>query len=195
MAAVALVPAAGKAERFGGDKLTAVIGGEPLINHTLRCLLEGGASQVVVVASHGNGLTDPDAGVTLAVDRRVAIVVNPDPDRGMFSSIQVALAAAPASADPLLVLPGDMPFVQASTVRRVINSVPTGQIVLPTCNGRHGHPIGIPGVLRSAILGAVATGTLKSALARCQVPYHELNIEDTGILRDVDRPGDLREDA
>ena len=39
MPAIAIVPAAGKAERFGSPKLVADLKGEPLIDHTLASLL------------------------------------------------------------------------------------------------------------------------------------------------------------
>src|SRR5437867_12578851 len=47
--AVAVVTAAGSAERFGGKKLLAPIDGEPLLDHTIRSLLEGGVTEVIVV--------------------------------------------------------------------------------------------------------------------------------------------------
>ena len=40
MPAIAIVPAAGKAERFGSPKLVADLKGEPLIDHTLLSLLD-----------------------------------------------------------------------------------------------------------------------------------------------------------
>ena len=40
--------------------------------------------------------------------------MNPDPSRGMFSSIQIGLAAA--QGDPSSCFPGDMPFVRPATV-------------------------------------------------------------------------------
>ena len=55
MPAAAIVPAAGKGERFGGAKLVADIGGETLLNRTLRSLLDGGIDElIVVVAPHAD---------------------------------------------------------------------------------------------------------------------------------------------
>ena len=47
MPAIAIVPAAGKAERFGGAKLVADLKGEPLIDHTILSLLDGGIARIV----------------------------------------------------------------------------------------------------------------------------------------------------
>ena len=51
MRTVAVVPAAGSAERFGGAKLLTLIDGEPLLDRTISTLLNGGADQVIVVVS------------------------------------------------------------------------------------------------------------------------------------------------
>jgi molybdenum cofactor cytidylyltransferase len=183
---VAIVPAAGKAERFGGGKLAADVGGEPLLNRTLRSLLDAGVEHVVVVLAPGASLPTVD----LLNDERVVRVVNPDPSRGMFSSIQIGLASA--DGDPILVLPGDMPFVKATTVGAVIaEAARTGRIVSPRFQGRRGHPVAFPRRLRDAILKADGDSTLNNALKTAGVGF-ELDVEDPGIRRDVDLPSDLR---
>lgn len=182
---VAIVPAAGKAERFGGGKLVADVDGEPLLNRTLRSLLDGGVDHVVVVLAPNTSLPTVD----LLNDERVVRVVNPDPSRGMFSSIQIGLASA--EGDPILVLPGDMPFVKSTTMRAVIDEAArTGQIVSPRFQGRRGHPVAFPRRLRDAILKADAASTLNNALKTAGVSL-ELDVEDQGIRRDVDLPRDI----
>ena len=182
---VAIVPAAGKAERFGGGKLVADIAGEPLLNRTLRSLLDGGVEHVVVVLPPGAAMPT----VELLNDERVLRVVNPDPSRGMFSSIQIGLASA--DGDPILVLPGDMPFVQPATVRKVLSEATrTGRVVSPRYQGRRGHPVAFPQRLRDGILKADAASTLNDALKEAGASL-EVDVEDQGIRRDVDLPRDV----
>ena len=80
MSAVAIVPAAGKGERFGGVKLMARFKDEPLINWTLWSLLDGGVANVIVVTAPGADFYE----AKLMNDSRVSVVVNEDPSRGMF---------------------------------------------------------------------------------------------------------------
>jgi molybdenum cofactor cytidylyltransferase len=182
---VAIVPAAGKAERFGGGKLVADVDGEPLLNRTLRSLLDGGVDHVVVVLAPNTSLPT----VELLNDERVVRVVNPDPSRGMFSSIQIGLASA--QGDPILVLPGDMPFVQTETVKKVLSEATrTGRIVSPRYQGRRGHPVAFPQRLRDGILKADPASTLNDALKNTGAGL-ELDVEDKGIRRDVDLPTDI----
>ena len=109
---VAVVPAAGSSTRFGTMKLLADVGGAPLLERTLASLLDAGVARVVVVTRAGEAFE----AVPSMADPRVTVSVNPDPARGMFSSIQTGLAVA--GGDVVLVLPADMPFVAPAHRRR-----------------------------------------------------------------------------
>jgi len=190
--AIALVLAAGESSRFGSPKLIADVGGEPMLNRTIRCLLDGGVPDVVVVASaSGPGPLLTAAAVPLLGDARVRLVTNRDPSRGMFSSIQAGCAAA-AGGDPLLVLPGDMPFVRSRTVAAVLAKyAEAGHVVSPRHEGRRGHPIALTPAMQTQILNADAGMTLNVLLKSCNPPRAYADVDDPGIVRDVDRREDL----
>lgn len=186
MPSFAIVPAAGKGERFGpSSKLLANVDGEPMLGRTIRSLLDGGVDRVVVVTAPGAAL----GSVAILSDSRVTTIVNPDPSRGMFSSIQAGMAAA--DGDPILVLPGDMPFVRAETVAAVLAASRLGEIVSPRHGAKRGHPVALPGRLRSEILKADAASTLSAALEPFLADRLELDVDDPGIVRDVDTKQDL----
>lgn len=188
MRSVAVVPAAGNAERFGGKKLLTPIDGEPLLDRTIAALLDGGVDQIIVVVA-------PDADdlkhdVNAFTDARVWPVVNPDPSRGMFSSLQVGLAEA--QGDALVVLPADMPFVQGATVRLLLAAfAEKAAIVSPRFNGKRGHPVILPPSLRDEIRAADPHLTLHDILKRHQDIRVDIAVDDRGVVRDVDRPEDL----
>ena len=189
MPSVAVVPAAGRGERFGGMKLAAMLRGEPLLAHTLRSLLDGGVDAIVLVTAPGSTLVHLQA----VSDDRVRCVINPDPARGMFSSIQVGVQSA--EGDPLLILPADMPFVGASTISTVLAAArgeSRGRIVSPGFNGRRGHPIILPGRLRSEILAARGDATLSAVLDASGLARQTIDMNDAGVLRDVDVVDDLK---
>jgi len=185
---VAVVPAAGSAERFGGRKLLTPVDGEPLLDRTISTLLNGGVDQiVVVVAPDADELTRD---VNAFSDARVWPVVNPDPSRGMFSSLQAGMAEA--EGDALVVLPADMPFVQSGTVAillDVFSSSPA--IVSPRYKGKRGHPVVLPPALRDEIRAADPRVTLHDVLKRHPDLRVDVDVTDHGVIRDVDRPADL----
>ncbi len=189
--AVAVVPAAGSAERFGGRKLLATIDGEPLLDHTIRALLDGGVSEVIVVVGT-DARAEIERDVNALNDPRVRPVENPDPSRGMLSSIQEGVRTA--NGDALLVLPGDMPYVRPQTVRLVLDRFQLEHaIVSPRFGGKRGHPVAMPIALRDEILAAPATANLHEVLKRHD--RVDVDVDDPGIVRDVDRPEDLEAPA
>ena len=187
--AIAVVTAAGAAERFGGKKLLAPVAGVPLLDRTISALLDGGAAEVIVVVGADDRAT-LERDVNAMNDARVRPVENPDPSRGMFSSIQTG--AATASGDVLLVMPGDMPFVRPETVRAVIARATEGPaIVSPRYRGKRGHPVALPMTLRNEIAVTSVTATLHDVIKRHTDIRVSLDVDDPGINRDVDIPADL----
>ena len=185
-ASLAIVPAAGRSERFGGMKLLADVDGDPLLNRTLRSLLDAGLDRVVVVMAPGVSLP----AVALLEDPRVTTVTNPDPARGMFSSIQAGWAEL--TGDPVVVLPADMPFVRSGTVADVLGACRQREVAIVAAHeGRRGHPLALPGRLRDAMLSADSRGTLKDALAAMAVVPAIVEVDDPGVVRDVDTKEDL----
>ena len=189
MRAVAIVTAAGSAERFGGKKLLTPIDGEPLLDHTIDALLDGGVSEVIVVVGR-DGRAELERDVNAMLDPRVRAVENPDPSRGMFSSIQEGVAQA--QGDAILVMPGDMPFVSPDTVRAVIAAYERKPaIVSPRYHGKRGHPVALPGSLRDEIRAADPRATLHDVIHAHMHMRVDVEVSDPGVVRDIDRPEDL----
>lgn len=192
MGSLGIVTAAGAAERFGSQKLLANVGGMPLLERTIRSLLEGGVDRVVVVLGPDSAAIR--SGVPALSDRRVTLATNRDPERGMFSSIQAALRET--KGDPLVVLPGDMPYVEPATVAALLQKNDEGdRIVSPRFSGKRGHPVVIPGTHRQEILEAGSDVTLHDILKAHAGERVDMDVYDRGVVRDVDVPADLGEAA
>lgn len=190
MPSVAIVPAAGAAERFGGAKLLASVGGDKLLERTIRSLLDGGVERVVVVL--GPDASDIRNSVPALDARGVRVVTNRKPERGMMSSIQAGLREL--GGDPILVLPGDMPYVEPATVSTLLREqAQRGGILSPRFEGKRGHPVVMPGALKDKILAAAEGGTLHDVLRAHASDRTDLDVYDRGVIRDVDEPKDLAE--
>jgi molybdenum cofactor cytidylyltransferase len=111
----ALVLAAGAARRFGGAKLLARLDGRPVLQHVLDAVQAAGLDRVVVVLGH-----DADALVADLIWRGERIIRNPDPDRGMASSLRTGLAALGGDTDAVVILLGDQPLVDPSVIRQLL---------------------------------------------------------------------------
>ncbi len=197
MAVVGVVPAAGRGSRFAASapdapiKLLTLVDGEAMVRRTVRSLLDGGAERCVVVVS-----AESEPAVRLALTGLpVTIVANPDPARGMFSSIQCGVASVVAEAgssasDQCVLLPGDMPYVRSETVAAVLTAaMRSGLTTFASHAGRRGHPLVLSTALRDRILHAPSDAILSEERSR----YESVSVDvpDPGVHRDVDRPEDL----
>lgn len=114
----AIVLAAGAGRRFGGHKLTARLLGKPILQHVLDALADAGIDDPVVVLDPGDA--DLLAAIRWGRARRTP---NPDPSRGLSSSLRAGWAAAMAAQprpDRVLVALGDQPTVPAALHRRLL---------------------------------------------------------------------------
>ncbi|QDG56499.1 NTP transferase domain-containing protein [Pseudomonas sp. NIBRBAC000502773] len=107
---------------------------------------------------------------------------------GMGESIAAAVAAS-ASADGWLVVLGDMPFIQSSSIERVIDVLEEDGISVPVQAGEYGHPVAFGSAFGPDLMALTGDRGGKPLFARARV--REVQVEDAGVLWDVDLPEQL----
>ena len=148
----AIVLAAGAGSRFGGGKLLATVDGRPLLQHTLDRLAEAGIDDVIVV------LVADAAAVEAAIEWRTERrVVNPEPERGLASSLAIGRAAVGEGTDAVLIALGDQPTVRTDVIRSLLDAPadPMRPVVVPAYAEDRGRN---PVLVRSAGLRAPGRG-------------------------------------
>lgn len=146
------VLAAGRASRFGGDKLDAPCAGKPLGQWVLDAVAAAGASPGLLVT----GPTAPAFAVEAGWDGWT-LLTNPNPEDGLAGS--VALAACHAEhqkADALLLLLADMPLVSPATIGEMLEQAPATMPLAMRYPG--GYP-GVPARFPASLFGALAALT------------------------------------
>ena len=187
---VGVVLAAGESRRTGFPKAVATLDGEPLVARAGRLLLEGGCDAVLVVVG------PPHGKVVARAARGMDVVENPDPSRGMRSSLEVAFASEPlGDADAAAVSLVDHPRVAPATVRSVVAAwEAAGSLVArPRYRGRRGHPM-LVARRAFSLLGEAPPEQTTRDWIRALWPSTEVDVDDPHILDDLDGPGAL-EDA
>ncbi|HEX6137811.1 MAG TPA: nucleotidyltransferase family protein [Casimicrobiaceae bacterium] len=190
---VGILLAAGRATRFGSDKLLA-----PLANAPAD--LAAGTPVGIAAARHLVAAVPDSIAVVRAQEDVLAkrlrasglrIVVCADADDGMGASLACGVAAA-RDADGWVIALADMPWIAPVTIRAVVDALAAGaDIAVPAFDGERGHPVGFARRHYDAL--AVLRG---DAGARALLRSHPhrvalLDVDDPGILRDVDTPADL----
>jgi molybdenum cofactor cytidylyltransferase/nicotine blue oxidoreductase len=118
-----------------------------------------------------------------------AVVVNPDPDRGMRSSLSLAVEAA-GDADALAVLLVDVPGVGADALRSVIAAWTPGRIAVGRYAGRWGHPIVMAAELWQTAVAAAGPDEGARALLNSRADLLDF-VDVPGDPTDLDSPDDL----
>jgi molybdenum cofactor cytidylyltransferase len=190
---LAIVPAAGASRRMGRPKLLLPHGQSTILGSLAAALRAGGASPVVIVAAAED--------VELQEWARgfgAMVAVNPDPERGMLSSIREGIAALGGAAqlaargEVVLVAPADLPALRPATVAEVVwrRAAAGALLAVPVFEGKRGHPLAIaPSLLPEIETLDLAVG-LKELLERHAAAVLEVPVEDAGAVRDVDTPED-----
>lgn len=136
----AVILAAGTSSRWGeGCKLLEPYRGRPLVAASVRAALASDLAPVVVVAGR-----EADEIRSALRPWRVRVVVNPDPDRGMVTSLARGIRALDTGrVAGAAVLLGDEPEVSVSAIRRVVRAWRTGDapIARALYRDRPGHPV------------------------------------------------------
>ena len=185
----AVVLAAGSASRFGGAKLLARLAGRPVLQHVLDALADGGADDVVVVLGADGGAAEIEASIHWRAERRVR---NPDPARGLASSLHVGLAAVPPDAAGALVALGDQPGLQPAVVRALLAAPFDADrpVVVPRYAGDDArNPVRLERAAFTLVDHATGDRGLGPVLAARPELVREIPVEGTNP--DVDRPEDL----
>ncbi len=169
---------AGRASRFGADKLSQPCAGKPLGRWALDAALGLGQPLVWIAGS-----TMPDF-----IPQDCAVVQNPQAEAGIGTSVALAAQiAAERGADALLVMLADMPLVTTGLLERLIAA--GAPVACRHPDGRPGVPVLWPATSFAglqALTGDRGAGAILHALDSLAL----LNCS-AGELLDVDSPADM----
>jgi len=191
--------AAGESSRMGRDKALLPWppkdsqGVPPGPRHTFLTaaiqLLEDPTELVIVVAGKNAASLIPLVQTTSAV-----LVVNPAPERGQFSSLQVGLhEVLNRGRDAAIVTLVDRPPVRSSTLELLVSAfreaLSQGKWALvPQFEDKHGHPVIISREMIEAFLKAPATSNAREIEHNNQQHIQYLQVNDSNVPLNVDTP-------
>lgn len=190
MTIAAIVLAAGASSRMGRTKLTLPYGDSTILETVIRALEAAGIEAITVVL--GRNWEEVYAEIE---DLDVEVFVNPRPERGMASSAQWALAQMRDDIDAFLIVLGDQPQIQTSTIKEVLRAAAMSNqgILVPTFEGKRGHPVLFRSKYKKAILALPDNVGLNEVLKQSADDVREVAMDTETILKDIDTPEDYRE--
>jgi molybdenum cofactor cytidylyltransferase len=182
----ALVLAAGSGARIGTPKLRLEREGTSYLEHILDLLGLAGIRTIVSIIAPGQ------AEWAGQFSGKSVLAINPHPEQGMFSSIQLGVAALSARAG-LFIVPVDHPFVEASTFHLLEQEFlqNSDAIIKPSFRSQPGHPIIIPQNVYDAVLAAAPHSSLRHVLHHMDTRRIFVKVNDAGILKNINERSDL----
>ena len=186
-----IVVAAGKGTRFADadHKLAQSLGAHSVLGTTLRHAI---ASELPVVVVTTEALSELARRNVAARDVIIIPEVGSEGHDGLGMGYSIAMGVtARANAGGWLILPGDMPMVQAASIAAVARELNQHPVVYAQYKGRRGHPVGFAAELYSEL--AVLSGDDGARRLVSRYPALGLELDDPGVLVDVDTQGDLEQ--
>jgi CTP:molybdopterin cytidylyltransferase MocA len=176
---VGRVLAAGSGSRLGQPKADVLLGGVRLLDRAVSTLRDGGCDEVLAVVRSDTGPAE-----------NVQLVVNPDADGGMSTSLGAGLAALPAQADAVVITLVDLPGVSPAEVRSMIGWYRKGtSIVAARRAGLRSHPV----LVSRHWFADLADSAHDDQGGRAFFAAHWERMEylDCSAISDIDTPADL----
>ncbi|HET9839709.1 MAG TPA: nucleotidyltransferase family protein [Candidatus Angelobacter sp.] len=182
-----VILAAGASSRMGRDKALLPWRDGTFLSAAIRALQPSTELVLVVAGANAPGLE------AIADAHAAFLVVNPEPERGQFSSLQVGLQEVlNRGRDAAIVTLVDRPAAKTETVQQIKAAFTVSEeniwAVVPQYGGKHGHPIAIGREMIEAFLRAPSGSTARDVEHARQSHIRYLPVSDPLVVANVDTP-------
>ncbi len=184
----AILLAAGFSRRFGSIKLTAMLPGNTTVLASTSRLLQNNVDELIVVTRPA--LFDAEVFASTDIPEQ-QIVLCPDAELGMGHSLACGIRALPAHWDACLVCLADMPFIKPSTLQQICSRADRSRIVIPAYQGQRGHPVCFGRDFFTELAQSQGDTGGRDVIKSHPEQLDLLEMDDAGILQDIDTPEDL----
>ena len=185
---IAIVLAAGKSTRMGAPKQMLPLGDTTMLGQTLEHLHQANMEEVLLVL----GAQAETIQQSLPSIPNLRTIYNPNYQQGMATSLQAGLAALGPETESVLIVLADQPFLQPQTIRRLADHSTAAKILIPTYRGKRGNPVRLHRLLFPEAMALEGDVGCRALFATHPDQIEMLEVEDEGILLDLDTPKDYQ---
>ena len=184
-----LLLAAGAGKRFGGDKLSAVVDGQPMYIRAMDVI----DAQVDVI--HRIVVTGQPSILSEGKLRGWDVAINENPEKGISWSIRLGMEQMLKEVpdlDGILFMVCDQPWLTKETVGRMLTQFEKGILSL-SYNGRSGNPVLFSKDYFEELMTLEGDVGGRQVMNKHKAEIYYLEIFNEKELRDVDRREELNE--
>lgn len=182
--------AAGESRRMGAPKALLFYQGQTFIARICAAFLSAGVDELIVVL----GARAEELRQALPAHPALRTVVNLRYFQGQLSSLMTGIGALAPESEAAVVNLVDHPLVTAETIKALIASFRATPlpILIASYQGRRGHPVLFSSQVYGEILAAPLDQGAKVVVRKDPARVREIQLDDPGILADIDTPEDYR---
>ena len=181
----AILLAAGESKRMGRPKQMLAWKGKTLLRHVLENLIHSTVDEIILVLGH-----EAEAIQKSLTEFQIKIVINPEYQQGMASSLRQGLLAIDTRSEAFLVVLADQPGIGPEIINQIIHefqrSDPRRGIARPIYRGLRGHPVLIGVRYLQEALQLQGDVGARQILMNHPEDILEIEADQEGILKDID---------
>jgi molybdenum cofactor cytidylyltransferase len=181
----AILLAAGESKRMGRPKQMLAWKGKTLLRHVLENLIHSTVDEIILVLGH-----EAEAIQKSLTEFQIKIVINPDYQQGMASSLRQGLLAMDPGSEAFLVVLADQPGIGPEIINQIIHKFqradPRRGIARPVYRGLQGHPVLISVRYLQEALQLQGDVGARQILMNHPEDILEIEADQEGILKDID---------
>ena len=184
----AVILSGGASRRMGSPKALVTYQGTPFLEHLLSVTRHPAIGvRRVVLGPDAEGIS---AQIRLASDE---IIINKDWEKGQLSSIQAAVRSLPSGTDGMLLCPVDHPLVSSALIGHLIETFLESKapVVVPTYEGRRGHPVIFSAAVYDELLKAPADTGARAVVWAHKNEVQEVATVEEGCVLNLNDPAAL----
>ncbi|MFC1941305.1 molybdenum cofactor cytidylyltransferase [Chloroflexota bacterium] len=185
----AILLAAGEAKRMGKTKQLMPWRQSTMVEQAIDSLLGSAVDEVIVVVGH-----KAEEVTKVIADKAVKLVVNPDYEQGMSTSIKAGLNLLGNQIQAVMLALGDQPFIDSQTTNRLMDEFYRHDkgIAIPTYRDRRGHPVIFAIKYKEELLGLTGDIGGRQIIENHADDVLEVPVETESIFTDIDTLSDYQ---
>jgi len=178
----AVILAGGEGKRAGGNKLSKMLGEKPILQWVIESAKAAKFKGIILVSGKEKNFCRE-----MAEKFDVTHIFNERWQLGMSSTLLKGIENLPKDADGFAVMLGDMPFIKAETINKLICEFCKFQeIVVPVYKERRGHPPIFSTKYIDEIKSVIGDKGAREIIKNHQDRVKLVEVDDEGVIIDID---------
>jgi molybdenum cofactor cytidylyltransferase len=177
---------------MGQAKQLLPLGQSTVLAQTIENVLSASFDEVILVL--GSSAATIQKQLSQPLYSRLKVVLNQSYADGMASSLRAGLAAIDQNMNAALIVLGDQPFVRPQTLDQIVQefSKSCAKIAVPMFQGQRGNPVLLDRAVFASAMDLQGDVGCRAIFGRYRDEIMNIQVEDIGVLLDIDDPEDYR---